>query len=202
MRTGSASAIRAFAESDFNIDPFAPKEVEITLEYDFVLAIPSLLQLAPGVTVTSKGNGKRAFRIRQNQDEDSKKYFTVRLQSTGGRRSILAFMPKVPDLAGSIGGRSFETVPNTPLYWRMRASAKKTKGGGSGSGSGGSGSGGGSSGGGGSGGGTGGGGSGGGGSGGGGSGGGGTGGAGGGGTGGGGGGPGTKSDDDKKGGGN
>lgn len=114
LRTGSAWVIRQFAESPANIDPFAPKEVEITLKYDFELAIPSLLQLAPGVTVPPRGSGNRAFRIQHEE------FFSVRMQSTGGRRSILAFVPVVPDLAASISNSSYETVDNTPLYWRPR----------------------------------------------------------------------------------
>ncbi|MFT5289081.1 MAG: hypothetical protein ACI82F_001140 [Planctomycetota bacterium] len=114
LRTGSAAAVRAFAESPANIDPFAPKEVEITLAYDFKLAIPSLLQLAPGVTRPAPGGEGVAFRLIH---ED---YFTVRLQSTGGRRSLLSVIPKIPDVAGSIANQSFETVENSPLYFRPR----------------------------------------------------------------------------------
>lgn len=108
LRTGSAVAIRGFARSPFNIDPVSPKEVEITLVYDFELAVPSLLQLAPGVTRPAADGSGRAFRL-QHSD-----YFTVRLQSTGGRRTLLGLFPVVPDIVGR------EWVPNTPLYWRSR----------------------------------------------------------------------------------
>ena len=74
LRTGSAQAIQAFAESDGNVDPFAPKEVEITLAYDFKLAVPSLLQLAPGVTIPAPMGGGRAFRLRHAD------LFTVRFR--------------------------------------------------------------------------------------------------------------------------
>ena len=127
MRTGSGSAIRAFARSPANIDILAPKEVEITLVYLFRLSIPSLIQLAPGVTEPAPlGNG-RAFKFEHPE------YFSVRLQSTGGRRTLLGILPKVIDIKGTLGtlwdadssddddvSAEFKTVDNTPLYWRPR----------------------------------------------------------------------------------
>ncbi len=121
LRTGSARAIRTYARSKANVDPLSPKEVEITLVYDFKLAVPSLLQLAPGVTRPAPDGSGRAFRLKHAD------FFTVRLQSTGGRRTLLGLFPVVPDAFGSlhsIGGWSFETVPNTPLYWRNREKSK------------------------------------------------------------------------------
>ena len=112
LRTGSAAVLRQFARSPFNVDPLSPKEVEVNLVYHFKLAIPSLLQLAPGVTDDPpqglpSGSG-RFFKLKHGH------YFTARLQSTGGRRTLLGLFPYVPDIFG------FSMVPNTPLYWRPR----------------------------------------------------------------------------------
>ncbi len=127
MRTGSGAAIRAFARSPANVDILSPKEVEITLTYLFRLSIPSLIQLAPGVTEPAPlGNG-HAFKFEHPE------YFSVRLQSTGGRRTLLGIIPKVLDIKGTLGTlwdadsdddeevtKEFKTVDNTPLYWRPR----------------------------------------------------------------------------------
>jgi len=127
LRSGSAAGIRAFAESPANVDLLAPKEVNINLEYLFRLTIPSLIQFTPGVTEADPlGNGF-AFRLQHPE------YFSVRLQSTGGRRTLLGIIPKVLDIKGTLGTlwdadssdddevtKEFKTVPNTPLYFRIR----------------------------------------------------------------------------------
>lgn len=120
IRRGAARAIQIFADSPVNVDPFGPKEVEINITYHFKLSIPSLIQLAPGLTEAAPGStGGRAFVLKHNT------FFTARLQSTGGRRSLLGLMPKVPDVKGIMdqgasGSGAFETVDNTPLPFRLR----------------------------------------------------------------------------------
>lgn len=149
LRQGSASAIRAFARSPANVDFIAPKEVEIALTYEFKLTMPSILQLTPdflGLTVPSRDGNGHAFLLQQRDTQSRPGDFTVRLQSTGGRRNLFGVAPVVPDVKGTIDsaigsatGGSFEfgSVPNTPLYWRPRAQAGDAgSGGGSGSGSG------------------------------------------------------------------
>lgn len=108
VRTGSAQLIRDFADGNLNNDWFGPKPVSLNLIFDFRLAIPSLIQLVPGMTVESPDGNGRAFRLEHWE------LFRVDLQSTGGRRGVLGAIPKVPD----VYNRS--SIPNTPLYWRLR----------------------------------------------------------------------------------
>jgi hypothetical protein len=92
--TGTAPVLDTFANSPFNLDFFSPKEVEITVEYDFLLTLPSL-HFIPGLTRDPPiGSGGKVFPIRH----------TVKLQSTGGRRgSPLAMAP---------------VQGNWPLWWK------------------------------------------------------------------------------------
>jgi hypothetical protein len=87
------------------VDPFSPKEVEVELEYYFQLAIPSLVQL-PGVSASRPGYPGPHFLLRHRH------YFTARLQSTGGRRTLLGLIPWIPQVFGPVW--------NTPLYWITR----------------------------------------------------------------------------------
>jgi hypothetical protein len=140
LRNGTGEAIRWFARSPMNNDIFAPKEVEITLEFQFKLAVPSLLQLAPGVTDPAPVGTGRVFLLKHSD------FFTVRLQSTGGRRSnLFSLFPIIPNMYNRFGGGEETqpqqqtgnqsgqqpqqpqgpdmTVPNTFLYWRSRDDA-------------------------------------------------------------------------------
>ena len=147
VRTGSASAISAFARSPANIDVFSPKEVEVTLAYQFRLAIPSYIQLMPLVTIDALEGMGRAVLL------EHPTYFTVRLQSTGGRRGLLSIFPKVIDIKGTFGtlldfevkevktknkktGKTtsqnklkskaeLKTIDNTPFYFRIREKKKE-----------------------------------------------------------------------------
>lgn len=137
IRTGTAAGISAVARSPANIDPFAPKEVEITLVYLFRLTIPSLIQLAPGVAEPDPQGNAQVFRFQHPE------FFTVRLQSTGGRRGLMNIFPFPVDIKGSfeslfevkttsdddlIDGKEFKAksgkelkfAKNTPLYFRLR----------------------------------------------------------------------------------
>ncbi len=83
LRSGSAAAVDLFADSVLNIDPMSPKEVKITVEYDFLLTLPSL-QFIPGLTKSTPVGTGTAFTIKH----------TVWLQSTGGRKgNVLAWFP-------------------------------------------------------------------------------------------------------------
>ena len=87
MASGSSSptALYAFADTPFNLDPFAPKQVRVTVEYDFLLTVPSL-HFIPGLNLKDSptGSGAKVFTISHS----------VRLQSTGGRQaSFMNFFP-------------------------------------------------------------------------------------------------------------
>ncbi|MHC4786162.1 MAG: TadE family protein [Planctomycetota bacterium] len=94
LSSNSPVALYAFADTWANLDPFAPKQVSVTVEYDFLLTVPSL-HFIPGLNLKDSptGSGAKVFPIRH----------TVRLQSTGGRQA--SFMNFVP-LQG-----------NTLLWW-------------------------------------------------------------------------------------
>ena len=82
LATGNAGTLDGFTKTPLNTDLFSPKEVEITVAYDFLLTLPSL-HFVPGITLENApvGPGK-AFRIEH----------TVRLQSTGGRRANVSYV--------------------------------------------------------------------------------------------------------------
>jgi hypothetical protein len=85
LSSNSPVALYAFAETPLNIDPFAPKQVSATIEYDFLLTVPSL-HFIPGLNLKDSptGSGAKVFTISH----------TVRLQSTGGRQaSFMNFVP-------------------------------------------------------------------------------------------------------------
>lgn len=138
LRSGAASGIRTYARSGLNVDFIGPKEVEISLTYAFKLNLPSILQLVPdgfGLTEPAPGGLGRAFRIQQRDRRvnvagssvsDAGDY-TVRLQSTGGRRTLLGIVPKVPDVYKAVTEFEFETVNNTPLYFVPRGETKADK---------------------------------------------------------------------------
>jgi hypothetical protein len=103
VRGGGQAAYDFLAESPANIDPLSPKEVEITVEYDFVLTLPGLNFVPTLTRPTPIGNGQ-AFRISH----------TVKLQSTGGRKAnAFAFIPTPKQTWGSASG----VRENTPLFW-------------------------------------------------------------------------------------
>ena len=138
LRSGSSELVQWAALQWWNVDMFSPKEVELRLKYKFKLNLPSLLLLAPGVAVplehpvTKQSMGK-AFELRHPT------YFTARMQSTGGRRTLMGMVPEVLDIKGTLGtmwdagdlGKGWQgewkTVNNTPLYFRMRDKPKAKK---------------------------------------------------------------------------
>ena len=85
LSSSAPTALYAFADTPLNLDPFAPKQVSVTVEYDFLLTVPSL-HFIPGLNLKDSptGSGAKVFTIRH----------TVRLQSTGGRQaSFMNFFP-------------------------------------------------------------------------------------------------------------
>ncbi|MHC4787212.1 MAG: TadE family protein, partial [Planctomycetota bacterium] len=78
LSSNSPTALYAFGDHWMNVDPFAPKAVSATVEYDFLLTVPSL-HFIPGLNLKDSptGSGAKVFPIRH----------TVRLQSTGGRQA-------------------------------------------------------------------------------------------------------------------
>ncbi|MEO0631492.1 MAG: hypothetical protein AAFY46_12330, partial [Planctomycetota bacterium] len=103
--------------------------------YLYHLNVPSLIQLAPMVAESSPAaGGGRAILLKHPTR------FTVRLQSTGGRRTLLGLVPWVVDIKGTFGS-FFDNdgiLPgagdpelkgdwNLPLYFDPRPSDDGTK---------------------------------------------------------------------------
>jgi hypothetical protein len=85
LSSNAPTALYAFADTPLNLDPFAPKQVQATVEYDFLLTVPSL-HFIPGLNLKDSptGSGAKVFTISH----------TVHLQSTGGRQaSFMNFFP-------------------------------------------------------------------------------------------------------------
>jgi len=106
------------------------------LDYKFRLALPSLFNLLPGITVAAPGwqsgqpgaFGGRALELKLHKDSrvhagplgpsGHPDYLGVRLQSTGPRMRLNGTVPRVYDFDwdGESGG-SKGAIWNTPLYW-------------------------------------------------------------------------------------
>ncbi|MHC4100735.1 MAG: TadE family protein [Planctomycetota bacterium] len=93
LSSSSPTALYAFADLRYqlgpitlgNVDYLAPKQVSVTVAYDFLLTVPSL-HFIPGLNLKDSptGSGTKVFPITH----------TVRLQSTGGRQaSFVNFFP-------------------------------------------------------------------------------------------------------------
>jgi hypothetical protein len=82
VSSGSAAQLDARHDSPWNVDFFSPKRVEITVEYDFLLTLPSL-HFVPGLGLAdAPGGSGKAFTLTH----------TVELQSTGGRRANVSYV--------------------------------------------------------------------------------------------------------------
>ncbi len=132
LRTGSGSAIQAYAESGANVDPMSPKEVEVTLTYKARLAVPSLFHLLDVMPAFGHLVEPAPVVSGKALNMDFNDYFTVRLQSTGGRRAPWGMIPfwfdfdvsKLKPEEGKQKEAPFELVWNLPLYWIPRESEK------------------------------------------------------------------------------
>ena len=132
LRTGSGQAIQAYAESAANVDPMSPKEVAISLAYQAHLTLPSLFQFLDSMPLFDHLVDPAPMVSGKALNMDFKDYFTVRLQSTGGRRAPWGMIPfwfdfdvsKLKPEAGKKAQAPFEMVWNLPLYWIPREGEK------------------------------------------------------------------------------
>lgn len=114
-----------------NVDPFSPQEIEVRLEYSFRLAIPSLFNWVPAITVAAPSastlTSGRAFVLKFHEESrvgygpngdalGHPDYLGVRLQSTGPRRRLGGLFPYVLDVDALMTGGQVGAW-NTPLYW-------------------------------------------------------------------------------------
>jgi hypothetical protein len=104
ISSGSGPVLDAFAKTPANIDPMAPKEVQLEVEYDFLLNLPSL-HFVPGLKLSNAPGGVSGKVVTLSH--------TLRLQSTGGRKANLAALMPMPDAwMDKLGLKS-----HGPLYW-------------------------------------------------------------------------------------
>ena len=104
ISSGSGPVLDSFAKTAANVDPMSPKEVQLKVEYDFLLNLPSL-HFVPGLKLANApaGIGGKVVTLSH----------TLRLQSTGGRKSNLAAIIPMPDSWMD----KLYLKSHGPLYW-------------------------------------------------------------------------------------